>query len=528
MPLSHEIQERVSHVLDFHRSSKLTRASPSTSLDAAHQPSLHRQFDAAPKVALSTNLMDISASTLELMNLGLDALPDSYVRPTQNLRTLSSWLFYAAGVTKTIPAGDRKIQLRSSQSCGRCYPCEIYVAAFGIEGLDPGLYHLSLREFALRKLRGGEETLWQIKRGRPDLEFLKTVPAVLLVSTNLWRSAWKYGKRGYRLALLDAGHQTESVTLAARGLGIQTIVRMRMAEGSMRELIGIPPNADFGSLEPVQSMVVWADEAVHPLVLPKLTASPPVPTPIARPPLSAKVVSFGSIAAVHTDCTASGVVIREIRPPVTELSPLPPTVHVQTFPETEDCENQTLRQAILGRRSPLDFVERSISRDALSRIVRVSFRGGSYYPLFPDGPHAGLVRPFWIVHDVNGMEPGIWYYHPPKDQWSLLRTGHCRKECRHMSGDQDLCGNASAVCFMATNLSATMNEAGPDCYRIAHLESGLMAHRMAIVAQAIGLGCSGISQYFDEEVRHFLGIDRTNWEIIYAAALGYPAVPQSS
>jgi len=451
-----------------------------------------------------------------------DKFPTVPHAPPQDLKTLASWLFYGAGITKTIPVGEKSIKLRSSPSCGRCYPCEIYIAAFGIKGLEPGLYHFSVREFALRKLREGGETLMQLKRGRPDLELLKTVPAALLVSTNFWRGAWKYHKRGYRNALLDAGHQTENLSIAARGLGIQTMVRLRMTDSTMRDLIGVPADADFGTLEPVQSMVVWADQAEVPLVVPRPVGDLPALPPIVRPPLSPKVVSFGSIVAVHTDCTAPGVAIREIRPPITELSPLPANVHVEVFPDPEDMESLPLRATLLGRRSPADFVQRSITRDVVTTLARVSFRGGTYFPLFSDGPHVALVRPFWVMHDVNGMDAGMWYYNPPTDGWSLLRAGHRRLDCRYMSCEQDLAGNASAVCYMAANLHA-MGEAGPDFYRIAHLEAGVVGQRMAVAAQSLTLGCTGIANYYDDEVRHFFGIDRTGWEILYAAAVGHAA-----
>ena len=42
----------------------------------------------------------------------------------------------------------------------------------------------------------GVDTLAQIKRGRPDLEFIKRAPAALLVSTTFCRSSWLYGTRG--------------------------------------------------------------------------------------------------------------------------------------------------------------------------------------------------------------------------------------------------------------------------------------------------------------------------------------------
>ncbi len=525
MPLASEIQERVVRVLDYHRQSKYTREGVDKLIppDLANHPATHRVFESCPKVTLSTHLLDCPATTLEVMSLGLDALPESYVRPPQDLKTLSSWLFYAAGVTKTVQVGDKKVQLRSSPSAGRTYPCEIYVAAFGIKGLEPGLYHFSQWEFALRKLREGPETLWQLKRGRPDLEFLKTVPAAMLVSVNFWRSAWRFHKRAYRHALLDAGHQTENLSIAARGLGIQTVVRLRMTESSIRELIGIDPDADFATLEPVQSMVVWADKAESPLQLPKLSGGLPALPPIVRFPLSPKPLSYGSIVAVHDECTAPGVAIREIRSPVTELSPLPAGVHRQKFPDQEEMPDcHSLRKTLLERRSVLEFEHRSISRDQLSAISRAAFRGGSYFPVLPDGPHVGLIRSFWTIHEVAGMEPGLWYYHPPTDEWSLLRAGHIRAEARHLSLGQEITGDASAVCWMAANLAEVMKESGPDCYRVAHLESGTIGQRLALVATTLSLGSTGVASFYDDEVRQLFGIDRTGWEILYAVALGYP------
>ncbi len=526
MSLSNEIQDRVHHVLEYHRASKHTREAVSRepAPDLANQPAVYRIFQTAPKVPLPTNLMDCSAGTLELSNMGLEALPDSYVRPPQNLKTLASWLFYAAGITKEFIVDSHRVQRRSAPSSGAMYPCEIYVAAFGIEGLEPGLYHFSVKEFALRKLREGPETLWQLKRGRPDLELLKTVPAALLVSTNFWRSAWMFNRRAYREAVLDAGHQTENLCIAARGLGIQTMVRLWMNDSTMRELIGIPPEPDFGTLEPVQSMVVWADQADHPLELPKLGGALPTLPPIDRAPLSPDPLPYGSIAAVHMDCTAPGVAIREIRPPLTELTPLPPTIHVEVFEQAESQESLPLRKTLLSRRTPRDYVRRSITRDAITTLTRVSFRGGSYFPVFPDGPHLGLVRAFWLVHDVIGLDPGVWYYHPPTDGWSLLRIGHWRGEARHMAMDQNLCGNCAAVCWIMSNVSGVMSEAGPDAYRIAHLEAGIVGQRMAVAGQSIGLPCAGVSSYYDDEVRTFLGIARTSWEIIYGVAVGHPAV----
>ena len=97
----------------------------------------------------------------------------------------------------------------------------------------------SAREYALRKLRDGYETLSVLKRGRPDLEFLKTTPGAILISTIFARSTWRYGLRGYRNALRDAGQLMENFAITGNALGIQTMTRMRLTESTSRELIGV-------------------------------------------------------------------------------------------------------------------------------------------------------------------------------------------------------------------------------------------------------------------------------------------------
>src|SRR6266568_2550625 len=109
------ILERVERLYSYHQRSKLMAMGPRVGapLDPAYKPAAFRIFSNAPKVALPTTLLDV--------------------------------------------------------------PTEIYVAIFGLKDVDPGLYHFCPREFALRRLRDGVPTLMQIKKGRPDLEFLKTL-----------------------------------------------------------------------------------------------------------------------------------------------------------------------------------------------------------------------------------------------------------------------------------------------------------------------------------------------------------------
>src|SRR5207244_306556 len=126
------------------------------------------------------------------------------------------------------------------------------------------------------------------------------------------------------------------------------------------------------------------------------------------------------------------------------------------------------RSVLLERKATPGLTRHPVPRDQLVAINQVAFRGGSFSPMSPAGVHVATARPFWIVHDVPGMEPGVWYYHPPADTWGVLRAakgqtkdGRFRREARYMAGDADAFGDAAAVCVMAASVVALMTHAGP-------------------------------------------------------------------
>ncbi|HWE03340.1 MAG TPA: SagB/ThcOx family dehydrogenase [Tepidisphaeraceae bacterium] len=524
--LPRDILERVERVLEYHRSTKLTphsvRANP-TVLDAATKPAPHRCFADLAAIPLPTKLLDASAPAIALLSDGVGALAESQLRPPQDLRTLASWLFLADGIA-AMAAGGSAAQVRTCPSSGALYPYEIYVAVFGVEGLEPGLYHYNVKDFTLCKLRDGLVTLATIKRGRPDLNFLKSVPAAILVSTIFWRSAWRYRQRGYRMALLDAGHLVQNLVAAANGLGIATNPRLQVNDKNMRELIGIPSRADFGLIECVQAMVVWADIATNPItdagVIGKRASLPR----IRRAPLSSRYIPYGSIVATHDDCAAPGMALRDIRSPSTELSPMPDD-RLSPAPATAGAgaadPGATIRHALLSRRSIRSFSDRSMSLHQFLAINRLAFRGGSIFPMMPDGPHLALLRPFWVCSLVAGLDAGIWYYDPIGDRMACLVAGDFHSKSAFLCVEQSLCSHAAAVCFLVADLRALTAHAGPDIYRLTHLEAGLVGQRAYLAATAMGLGCCGIGAFYDDEIRKFLSLDETGWEPIYAFAVGY-------
>ena len=570
MELPRHILDRVERVYGYHHASKLTFGGGQPSAGARRhgyaRASDRPRFPSTPRVALPTTLLDAPLGTIAVLESSVAALPDSFVAPPQTLKTLASWLYMATGV---LSRPESFQELRSFASEDDLYPFEIYFASFALLDLDPGLYHFDPRAFCLRKLREGPETLALMKRGRPDLEFLKRAPGAILVTGNYSRSTAAHARRAYRTNLIDCGKAVQNIATVASGFGIQTITRLRMTESTMRELIGVPADGDFAQEESVQSMVVWADRSQREAI------DTHVPSPAARQPglrtmfrsegsapINAGGVAVASldvtdlmlpsikretlpaivrnvpadasplaevILRVQEDCVAPGMAVREIRPPLTELTPMPADFRAAHLgPVGPHGTGKPLRDLLLATPQARDFSHEALPRDTLRSLSRMAFAGGTYFPLFPSGVHAALVRPFWVIHHVAGMESGIWFHRADVDEWCLLRTESLRFETKYLAMEQEAFGNASAICLMVANLHALLTQAGPDTYRLAHLEAGTIAQRLAMAAAGFELGARSTSMFFDDEVRKFLGLSQTGWEPLLMTAVGVPFHGKSS
>ena len=507
MSLPQDILEAAGRVWEYHLATKLTGDSPPPPNAPRPAP---RVFDYLDKTALSPKLLDLPTPTLTILTKGVDALPESLQSPPQDLRTLSTWLYMSA-VQRT-----GAVDVRSS---------EIYVAAFAIDGLKPGLYHFAPAEFALRQLRDGQETMALLKRGRPDLNFLNTVPGALLTSSVFSVANAQQGKRGYRAAVLDAGHMVADCVATATGLGLRTMTRLRMSEVSMRELIGLPEDADDATAEAVQSMVVWADSTSMPL----RTAEPFTGTLMGLPrPSPGKTVPQPLVLKVHRDVIMRGQPLREIRAPLTEMSPVGVNLAMDTMPCGREPVSKPLREVLTTLRPAEQFTRKPIGRDALCAISTAGFRTGTFFPLRPDGDHAAFVRPLWITQDAIGHEPGLWYHDPMTDNWGFLENGDFADRTGPLTNGRGGLEHASAVCAIVANLRKLLLDCGPDAYRLAHVEAGLAARRMHLAAASLGYSARVFSDFFDDPWRQFLHLATTGWEVLAVFAVGTAMPPKTA
>jgi SagB-type dehydrogenase family enzyme len=131
------------------------------------------------------------------------------------LASLAAVLRCAQGVTRDNADAAFPRPFRAAPSGGALFPLEIYVWTRNVQDLPFGVVHYDPVAHEVDVLRGVPAA--RLLDCFVQRELLDAAAAVLLISAVFFRSVFKYGDRGYRFVLLEAGHVAQNAILAAAG-----------------------------------------------------------------------------------------------------------------------------------------------------------------------------------------------------------------------------------------------------------------------------------------------------------------------
>ena len=109
--------------------------------------------------------------------------------------------------------------MRFYPSAGARYPLEIYLIVNSVGNLGRGLYHYNLKKNNLEVLL--LKDLSGFVRENIGDDVLSKAAFYVLITAVLDRSRIKYGERGYRFALIEAGHLGQNFYLVSNSLGLK-------------------------------------------------------------------------------------------------------------------------------------------------------------------------------------------------------------------------------------------------------------------------------------------------------------------
>jgi SagB-type dehydrogenase family enzyme len=150
------------------------------------------------------------------------------------LATIARLLWACQGITGQ--AG--RYFFRTAPSGGALYPIETYLAVNRGTEISPGLYHFKVGEFALERLQAGSLGP-ALAMAAVNQKMLAQAAAVFIWSAIPRRSMGKYGERGMRYLLLDAGHLCQNLLLAAESLGLAACPAAAFFDQEINALLGL-------------------------------------------------------------------------------------------------------------------------------------------------------------------------------------------------------------------------------------------------------------------------------------------------
>jgi SagB-type dehydrogenase family enzyme len=163
----------------------------------------------------------------------------AFAHETMPLSALSELLVSAYGVVELSAVNERlKLLRRSVPSAGGLFPLEVYAFLRRVEGLEDGLYHYNVLGHSMQLMARGDlfPSLQPLFYTYP---FIVDANLVVCFAAVFHRTQKKYGPRGYRYILLEAGHCGQNLCLKATELGLATLCMGGFVDTRLNMTLGL-------------------------------------------------------------------------------------------------------------------------------------------------------------------------------------------------------------------------------------------------------------------------------------------------
>ncbi len=446
-------------------------------VDWTNAPSLFKLYRGGPKLLLDDQTDDHALGRFPLGQFPLGRfLRDVYgltrqrwvapseVTPTGRRRTAGS---SRSSTLRPVPAG------------GARYPCELYLLAGPDQPVPPGVYHYDPAHHCLDALRD-------------------TAPEAglsLLITVAFWKNVFKYGEFSYRLHSLDAGVLLGQSLAVASRYGLDPAVHFQFSDAALNRLLGLDP-----AYESVYAVITLA---------PALTVDPAPADAngLAGQPVTTHSTSIGLYplpAKLHEAAMqqGGGPWPKGDRVPAA-LADAPVSIHSAPLaPASLDLHAGLDRR----RSSKGHFSPGAVSAQQLSALL-----AGSMCGYASDlGDDESFIRHTMLccaVHNVEGIDSGVYYYDAARHALEQIRAGDVRAELQ--AAVTSLMFNMFQInlCFFpVANYAPRLAAYGDRWYRVQNMEAGIIVQRLYLAAAALGLGCHTQLGFHVDAVNALLGL----------------------
>ena len=165
-----------------------------------------------------------------------------YSREPLSIEELAYLLWCTQGITHV---QEPYYTFRNVPSAGGRHSFETYVLANRVDGLKPGIYRYLAFSNRLLEIDREPDVGDRTMAACLGQAFVRASAATFMWSSVIYRMAWRYAERSYRLVHMDAGHVCQNLYLAACQLGCGTCAMGAFDDQIMADLLGIDGIEEF-------------------------------------------------------------------------------------------------------------------------------------------------------------------------------------------------------------------------------------------------------------------------------------------
>jgi SagB-type dehydrogenase family enzyme len=440
-------------------------------------------------------------------------VPSSRADSVPDIQDLARILYFSAGITNQRAHPGGEIYFRAAACTGALYEIELYVVTGNLSGLKAGVYHFNPADLSLRLLRKGDfrRNLVQATAMEPAVA---QAPATIICTGTYWRNAWKYQARTYRHFGWDNGTLLANMLAVSAASALPAEIVLGFVDGEVNGLLDLDMQREVSlCLVPIGRQSESS--------LPALKEAPVLE--LETIPLSKREVEYPAMIEMHdASSLKSEEEVAQWRGNQQIFLPSAQAgdeVQLERLPEEEQPKD-TIEQVILRRGSARTFDEAaSVTLAQLSTILDYATRGLPADFLAPLGKQLNDL--YLIVHSVQGLEPGAYFFRRERNTLELLKKGEFRTEAHHLGLEQELPADACVDIFFLADLKSILEKYGNRGYRAVQLEAGAIGGRIYLATYAQHLGATGLT-FFDDDVINFFSSHARDKSAIFLIAIGKP------
>jgi SagB-type dehydrogenase family enzyme len=211
-----------------------------------------------------------------------------------------------------------------------------------------------------------------------------------------------------------------------------------------------------------------------------------------------------------------------------ELYKAYPRARLVALPEPALDGGQPAARTIARRRSIRSYASRPMTQAELSRILFLAsgISADAFGNARRTAPSSGALYPielYPVVHNVEGLERGVYHYAYRHHALELVRAEDLRAHVVEQGLGQEFLGQCGAVIFLTQILQRMRPKYQDRSYRYGLLEAGHIGENAYLAATELGLGACGIGAFMDDQINAMLGVDGVDEAVVYMLAVGHPA-----